>query len=94
MSESNTAYDLRILAEMADEIIKYDVVGLPASLRSFLQTERAKKVGTLLESLALRLCSEKYMHELDFNRLTKENSDLRDTIQQLTDDLLKRIDGC
>ena len=65
MSEPQSATDLRILAEMADEIESHGVTALPGSLRSLVRTERGKRVANLLERLSCDLHDEKWVRKMD-----------------------------
>jgi hypothetical protein len=78
-------YDLRILAEIADEINEYKYCGLPGSLRNGLTTKRAKDIALLLEGQAYRLITEPAVLQLKIDRLERENNALRDENQMLTD---------
>jgi FtsZ-binding cell division protein ZapB len=79
--------DLRILAEMADEIQKYGCPGLPGSLRSLIRTERGKNVGAVLEKLSRDLLILKYQYKEEVEKLRNKNDDLRDEMQLVTDRL-------
>jgi hypothetical protein len=81
----SAVYDLQILAEMADEIRKYKVPGLPASLRSCLTTKRGRDVGNLLEELAVNLLKQRFDKEDEISRLKVEIDGLRNEMQTLTD---------
>ena len=65
MSEPQTATDLRIIAEMCDEIESHGVPALPGSLRSLVRTERGKRVANLLERLSRDLSAEKWARKQD-----------------------------
>jgi hypothetical protein len=77
--------DLRILAEMADEIREHGYCGLPGSLRALIKTKRGKDVGTLLEKLALELLHAKFAHENKIRALDREINGLRNEMQIMTD---------
>lgn len=85
MSEPQSTTDLRILAEMADEIDKYGTTQLPASLRSHVQTERGKNVAKTLETVAHKLLDEKFHHRMNVERLQREIDGLRNEMQVMTD---------
>lgn len=65
MSESQSATDLRLIAEMAAEIEKHGVPALPGSLRSLVRTERGKRVAQLLEKLSHDLSAEKWARQME-----------------------------
>jgi len=89
-SETN----LRILAEMADEIEKYGLTQLPGSLRSLIKTQRGKFVGLILETLSQRLKFTQFANGEDvshlknqINGLRYENQNLTELVEQLEDRL-------
>jgi sugar phosphate isomerase/epimerase len=65
MNESQSATDLRIIDEMREEIESHGVPYLPGSLRSFVRTERGKRVASMLERLARELSAEKWARKMD-----------------------------
>jgi hypothetical protein len=77
--------DLRILAEMADEIEKYGWCQLPGSLRALIKTKRGKAVGFRMESLARNLLDTIYASAEKVEKLNKEIDGLRNEMQTLTD---------
>jgi hypothetical protein len=77
--------DLRILAEMADEIEKYGWCQLPGSLRSLVRTSRGKAVGMLLENLSHKLMFSQFARGEEPSKLNKEIDGLRNEMQTLTD---------
>jgi hypothetical protein len=79
--------DLRMLAEMADEIQKCGCTGLPGSLRRLIRTERGKSVGAILENLSHDLLILKYQYKEEVEKLRNKNNDLRDEMQLVTDRL-------
>jgi hypothetical protein len=81
--------DLRILAEMADEIQKYGVPALPGSLRSLIKTQRGQQVGQVLDKLSKELSIIKWQYKEEIEKLTNKNNDLRDEMQLVTDRLEK-----
>jgi hypothetical protein len=85
---AKTVEDLRILAEMADEIAADGCTALPGALRSYLKTARGRLVGELLERLAVQryLAAQAYMETVA--RLTREVDGLRNENQALTDSIV------
>lgn len=85
--------DLRILQEMCQEIKLYKITQLPGNLGlyRFLETQRGKEVGQLLEKLAISLLEEQFKHQQDVEKLQVTIDGLRSENQQLTDSLLSKI---
>jgi hypothetical protein len=79
--------DLRILAEMAQEIQKYGCPSLPGSLKSLIRTQRGTEVGVVLEGLAYDLLILKYRYKEDTEKLININNNLRDEMHLVTDRL-------
>jgi sugar phosphate isomerase/epimerase len=89
--ESQSVIDLRLLDEIADEILKHGYTGLPGALRSYIKTKRAQKVASLLESQALGIINLKIKLNESERTLKAEIDGLRDTIENLTNDLDKYL---
>lgn len=83
--------DIRILAEMAEEIDDRGFTALPGSLRSCIKGKRAIKVAETLERVSVGLLSEKHGHADQIDRLMKEIDGLRNEMQSLTDSTLRTI---
>ena len=77
--------DLRILAEMADEIEKYGFTQLPGSLRSLVKTQRGRAVAKVLESVAGKALEWKFTASRIEDQLTKAIDGLRNENQNLTE---------
>jgi hypothetical protein len=91
MMESQSVIDLRLLDEIADEILKHGYTGLPGALRSYIKTKRAQKVASLLESQALGIINLKEALKSLSSKTDLEINGLRDTIEKLTNDLDKYL---
>lgn len=75
-----TEYEMRLLAEMAEEIEKHGRPALPGSLRSLIKGKRASRVAALLESQANTILDlrwkakeEAEKHARDVARLKDDN---------------------
>jgi hypothetical protein len=82
--------DIRILNEIADEISKYKVPGLPGSLRSLISTKRGENIAKVLEKTAYDLLDVEFRFRAAVEKLQLEINGLRSENQQLTD-LVERL---
>lgn len=82
---SQSEIDLRILAEMAEEISQHGYCCLPGSLRSLIKTKRGQAVGDLLEKQAHELITGAIVNNNTVQKLKDEVNELRNENQQLTD---------
>jgi hypothetical protein len=88
MREPQSTADLRILDEMAKEILDRGTVALPGALRSLVRTERGQRVAIALEVGATELAVERREHKYAVEQLRKTIDGLRNENQTLTDELL------
>ena len=93
-----TEYEMRLLAEMAEEITKHGAPGLPGSLRSFIKGKRAKRVATLLESQAHTILDLRWKvreaaeaHAREVARLKDDNEGLRNSMHEMSTELAVRL---
>jgi hypothetical protein len=86
---TDSSYDMRILDELATEIEKHNLAGLPGALRSYLKTKRALHVATVLERVAWDLVMERRPPNTLERSLQATIEHLRDDNQRLTDALLE-----
>lgn len=85
MIEPQSATDLRIIAEMAEEIDARGMTALPGSLRRFVRTARGQHVAATLERVARELVMERHANSEELARLHREIDGLRSTVEKMTD---------
>ena len=81
--------DIRILDELAQEIIDHGYPGLPGSLRSLIKGARCNRVAKLLEDLARERNNLKYLLKMAEESHKIQEDGLREENQRLTDLLLQ-----
>ena len=93
-----TEYEMRLLAEMAEEIEKHGRPALPGSLRSLIKGKRASRVAALLESQANTILDlrwkakeEAETHARDVARLKDDNEGLRNGMDEMSRDLAEKL---
>ena len=93
-----TEYEMRLLAEMAEEIEKHGRPALPGSLRSLIKGKRASRVAALLESQANTILDlrwkakeEAEKHARDVARLKDDNEGLRNGMDEMSRDLAEKL---
>ena len=93
-SSASSVGDLRILADMVDEITQYGYVQLPGmlGLRRFLRTKRGQLVGKVLDELSVDFVRGKLAWAAEREKLVEEINGLRNEMQSLTDASLRLID--
>ena len=85
--------DLRLLAEMAEEIEQTGYTGLPGGLglRRLLTTQNGKLVGKSLENIAGKLLGEKDQHARNVAKLQRVIDGLRSELDQATASIAETI---
>ena len=93
-----TEYEMRLLAEMAEEIEKHGRPALPGSLRSLIKGKRASRVAALLKSQANTILDlrwkakeEAEKHARDVARLKDDNEGLRNGMDEMSRDLADKL---
>ena len=93
-----TEYEMRLLAEMAEEIEKHGRPALPGSLRSIIKGKRASRVAALLESQARTILDLRWRekeaaaaHAREVARLKDDNEGLRNSMDEMSRELAERL---